>query len=469
MKHKFVFLSVVVVLALSMLACGIGEKTPTAAPPTEAPVKTEAPTQPPVKTEPPTQGGTGELMVFSAYGYKDSWDYYHVTGLVKNDSNKAVSSIELEIQMRDASGNTVLKDYDGNAVESATFNPMLNTLLPGETAPFDYILYGTDMVPDTFEVAISGSLSGSATRPGVEVRNAQLITGDNGSYTIVGELVNNSPTSAKINDLAGAMLDDSGNVVAADYAYDMCNVLYPSGVESDLDYAPFAITLDAEEGANFTNWQVYIDADEYASDDPIPLFFEFSTPYFDDYGTFHIVGTYENQGSDTYYTSLLAGLYNEQGLVVDASNASFPLYLKPGDVIPFDISLWNVVNYDDDLAATVTRYTVQSDPYWTYTVDYDLVELTNVTLTKDERSSGQISLGGDLVNDSGKELYNATVLGYLTDASGNLVAVATAYVFPDGDSIAAGDTNDFEMTFWLDPTIDADSLTVNFMIQGDIK
>ena len=155
--------------------------------------------------------------------------------------------------------------------------------------------------------------------------------------------------------------------------------------------------------------------------------------------------------------------------VVDASNASFPLYLKPGDVIPFDISLWNVVNYDDDLAATVTRYTVQSDPYWTYTVDYDLVELTNVTLTKDERSSGQISLGGDLVNDSGKELYNATVLGYLTGASGNLVAVATAYVFPDGDSIAAGDTNDFEMTFWLDPTIDADSLTVNFMIQGDIK
>ncbi len=69
MKHKFVFLSVVVVLALAMLACSIGDKTPTAVAPTDAPVKTEAPTEAPTdapaKTEPPTQGGTGELTVVS--------------------------------------------------------------------------------------------------------------------------------------------------------------------------------------------------------------------------------------------------------------------------------------------------------------------------------------------------------------------------------------------------------------------
>jgi len=102
-------------------------------------------------------------------------------------------------------------------------------------------------------------------------------------------------------------------------------------------------------------------------------------------------------------------------------------------------------------------------------VDYDLVDLTNVTTTKDERSSGQISLGGTLVNDSGKALYNATVVGYLMDADDNLIAIQWTYVFPEGDAIADGDSNDFEMTFWLDPAVDPNSLTISYMVQGDVK
>ncbi|HOD04526.1 MAG TPA: hypothetical protein PKH92_05725 [Anaerolineaceae bacterium] len=43
MKHKFVFLSVVVVLALAMLACSIGDKTPTAVAPTDAPRENRSP------------------------------------------------------------------------------------------------------------------------------------------------------------------------------------------------------------------------------------------------------------------------------------------------------------------------------------------------------------------------------------------------------------------------------------------
>jgi len=102
-------------------------------------------------------------------------------------------------------------------------------------------------------------------------------------------------------------------------------------------------------------------------------------------------------------------------------------------------------------------------------VDYDLVDLTNVTTTKDERSSGQISLGGTLVNDSGKALYNATVVGYLMDADDNLIAIQWTYVFPEGDAIADGDSNNFEMTFWLDPAVDPNSLTISYMVQGDVK
>ena len=472
MKHKFVFLSVVVVLALAMLACSIGDKTPTAVAPTDAPVKTEAPTEvpteAPVKTEPPTQGGTGELTVVSAYGYQDSWDYYHVTGLIKNDSNKAVSEVELTIEMRDASGATVLKDYDDNFVESTTFNPMLTTLLPGESAPYDYYIY-TDMVPETFTVSVSGSLSGDATRAGVEVRNAQLIPGDNGTYAIVGELINNSSTSAKINDLAGVILDGDGNVVAADWSYDMCNILQPSGDASGMDYAPFAITLDGPTDGSFTDWQVYIDAVETDTEDVAPLYISFTNNYFDDFGDFHIVGVIENQGTDTYYTSLLGGVYDANGLVVDAGTVSVPLYIKAGEVVPFDVSYWNLVSWNDEIAASIDTFTVQIDPYWTYTVDYDLVDLTNVTTTKDERSSGQISLGGTLVNDSGKALYNATVVGYLMDADDNLIAIQWTYVFPEGDAIADGDSNDFEMTFWLDPAVDPNSLTISYMVQGDVK
>ena len=108
-----------------------------------------------------------------------------------------------------------------------------------------------------------------------------------------------------------------------------------------------------------------------------------------DFGDFHIVGVIENQGTDTYYTSLLGGVYDANGLVVDAGTVSVPLYIKAGEVVPFDVSYWNLVSWNDEISASIDTFTVQIDPYWTYTVDYDLVDLTNVTTTKDERSSGK--------------------------------------------------------------------------------
>ena len=55
------------------------------------------------------------------------------------------------------------------------------------------------------------------------------------------------------------------------------------------------------------------------------------------------------------------------------------------------------------------------------------------------------------------------------DADDNLIAIQWTYVFPEGDAIADGDSNDFEMTFWLDPAVDPNSLTISYMVQGDVK
>ena len=49
-------------------------------------------------------------------------------------------------------------------------------------------------------------------------------------------------------------------------------------------------------------------------------------------------------------------------------------------------------------------FTVQIDPYWTYEVDYDLVDLavTNEDATYD--SSGMWTIKGEVTNNSGSDL-----------------------------------------------------------------
>ncbi|HQF45777.1 MAG TPA: hypothetical protein PLA37_08140, partial [Anaerolineaceae bacterium] len=114
-RTRFVFISFFLVLVLATLACSTVKGTPTdTSPATEA--VTEKPTEKPTEavtekpTEKPTEEAAGEVTIVQSYGYQDSWDYYHVVGILRNDSSEPVSGLELDVEIRDASGKSLLMD-----------------------------------------------------------------------------------------------------------------------------------------------------------------------------------------------------------------------------------------------------------------------------------------------------------------------------------------------------------------------
>ncbi|HQH36893.1 MAG TPA: FxLYD domain-containing protein, partial [Anaerolineaceae bacterium] len=193
----------------------------------------------------------------------------------------------------------------------------------------------------------------------------------------------------------------------------------------------------------------------------------FTNNYLDEWDSFHLVGTLTNETEDNvvYSTSLITGLYDGNGVVLDARTSSVPMYILPGETVPFEISYFYILEEGDNMDRFET-FTVQIDPYWTYEVDYDLVDLavTNEDATYD--SSGMWTIKGEVTNNSGSDLTSATVVAGLFDAEDTLVAMHWTYIWPDGEVIADGETYDFEIYIYVDPSLDPANLFYDFIVQG---
>ncbi|MCJ7586126.1 MAG: hypothetical protein MUO30_15355, partial [Anaerolineales bacterium] len=151
MNRKTFFISTfVAVLVLAVLACGVSPTvTQTPPPATQVPPPaTQALTQPPTTS--------GELTIVSTFAFTDEWGEYHVVGELQNGADRVLTSIELTIEIKDASGNSLLKDDNGNVVPTLTFQPLLYTFTPGEASPFGYYLSADAGQPATYNVTITG-------------------------------------------------------------------------------------------------------------------------------------------------------------------------------------------------------------------------------------------------------------------------------------------------------------------------
>src|SRR5574340_344044 len=151
MKNRswFIGIAMLVSLMLAALACGSGT-TLTSAPSTSAPQtsspSTAAPTSTVVGVAPTTQmTPSGTLDLVSSFGYKDASGYYHVVGLLHNGAAQALNNIELTLELKDASGKTLLRDSNGQSAPTVKFSPALDTLAPGGDSPFYYYVKTSDV------------------------------------------------------------------------------------------------------------------------------------------------------------------------------------------------------------------------------------------------------------------------------------------------------------------------------------
>jgi hypothetical protein len=479
-KNKISILAFVVLLAISLMACSIGGTKATEVPAstvdvpnqaTEAPTQQAAPTDPSTVAPPipkPASQDTGEgLEVINPIFYQDAYDAYHVVGLLKNTTDRAISDVELSLEARNADGVSLLKDDNDAVAETTSFSPMLLYIFPGESAPFDYYFYAENESLASIQVTATSSYPTDTTPGDVQVANTALLNAGSGEYYITGEVINQSSSPAYIKDLSGALLDESGNVVAAEWSHGFSYYLAPAGDSAGLDRTPFTIDLSGPEDSDYKDFKVFPGAvvtdETYNYDLSVSL----TNSYFDEYGSFHVVGTLENRGLQPTYAELVTGLYDANGIVLDADSFNENYSIEPGMTVPFDSTYFTIVGSNEDYANRVDHYTVQIDPYWTMEPYYDLVTLKTIQIT-DTIDGSFWSFTGEITNDSGKDCGSA-ILVVAAYAGETLVAVNTTSIFPQDDSIAPGDAEPFDLTLYLEPGVDASTLTYKVFLQGQLK
>ena len=396
-------------------------------------------------------------------------DVYKRQGIIRNDSDKPLNGLELTVELRDSNGKSLLLEGE-KVVESLPGSTMFYTIQPGESTPFDFYTSIETGVPTDYVVTVTNSYVGEIlTRPEFSIENAILSEGEDGKYYITGELVNKSSKSVYISTIAGTLLDDDDNLVATSDSYNHSYMLAANGDQNAMDRTPFSLDIDAPTDGSFSQWDIFIESYEQEGFELAPIYIEFTNNYFDEWDDFHIVGTLTNQGDVTYYTSLVAGLYDSDEMVLDAGTSSVSAYLAPGETVPFDISYFSVLGFDDTYRDSLSTFTVQIDPYWTYEVDYQLVDLSvaNESVTFDQY--GMWTIKGDVTNSTSQNLSSATIMVGLFDTDGNLMATNYAYIYPEKEVFAPGETLSFEAYVWIDPDVDPATYQHDFLVQGVVS
>jgi hypothetical protein len=501
-KRSYALLSVIVALALAILACGGGGQAPaTDAPatrtprpataevveePTEEPEEepTEEPEEEPTEepeeepTEEPEDEPTepsgivaGEIGVNSLYGYLDEYNYYHVVGTIFNNTEEPVTNIELTLELIDAGGESVLTDFDDNPVDSVTFSPFLYTLAQGETSPFDYYVNVED--EDTEEwsptVTVTGSDEGDVDRAEMEIVNDQFSEDEFGTLYLSGELVNLSDEPVLVNSLAGALADADDLILAADASYSLARYLAPAGDENGNDRTPFVISLDGPADTAETSY-FYWDVDiTEPIDTALDVTIDLANAFIDDFDDLHVIAEVGNEGDLVLAIQLVAGLYAEDGTVLDAATVSAPIYIGPGESIPLSFDYFSSVNSNAEELDRVDSYTVQIDSYWTYETTVEVVALETANETSETFGEGQVTFTGDVLNTSTENLSSATLILALYDTEDNLVTSSWTSVYPEGDSFAPEASLPFELTIYLPPGEDTSGYTFFTFVQGYVK
>jgi len=467
-------------LTLALAACSAGQPSPTADPtpaPTVAPTAvptvppTAVPTKVPPTAVPPTATPETGLHVVNFTSYSDSNGDFHVTGEIKNSDKRILSEMELTVVIKDASGKSLLKDKNDKVTDSVTFSPMLSDLAPGETSPFDYFLDGSTGKPDpkSVSVTVTGQHTSDITRASVEIQHAQMVASGSDKYLVSGEIVNKSDKPVEVHDLAAALVDVNGKVLSADYSVNYTISLLPAGNADKRDSSPFYLSVNAPE-TKPADFKTYLDVQEVEQPDTYKVQIEIANNYFDDQGIFHIVGTVTNKSSETLTLQIVAGLYDKDGIVLDAYSTSSPVNAAPGEVMPFDISSFDNVNNNPDEANRLNHFTVQVDDYFTFPSAIETVALkSSGDKAAKDATAAQWTITGKVSNTTTKALSSEIVMAEVFDAKGKLVAVNYEWITPSGDSLAPGDVSSFKVVVPLEPGIDTTGYTFKTLAKGEVK
>jgi len=399
----------------------IVQPSPTIQPPpteTPGPISTDTPavaTPTLVNTLAPPL--TGQVNIVEINGFMDEADYWYFYGLVRNDTNRTIYDIQIEIRLMDSIG-----------IEIYTYTTftILNYLAPGETTPFSD--FTTEPFPNgkTMQATVVGYNSTEAiNRAKLEYRGITLWTDDKNDIYLAGEVFNGNADPIEINSIAGSLTDGSGKLVTASYAYPFLGYVVPNGS------SPFVMVFDAPIGQadSLTNYTLFSDASttNSASTSDISLSEKYNK-YQDTNGDTHLVGSATNNTSQPISIYLVAGAYDKNGNCIDANSIFLPVPINPGQSIPYDFNMWSVLDAVPAAYDVATQFSIKID----WLSSHEAFSQSATLNTKDDTNSFNGSVGtfnGIVVNNIGYDLTTVVVIVALYEkSSGDLIATHYSYV-----------------------------------------
>jgi hypothetical protein len=450
-----------------MLACG-GPGLPV---PSLTPPATLTPLAPGQDTPVPTEASAVVLEVRATSTYVDSFNYYHVVGEVVNAGAQAATGIELMAHVADADGQGAV-DGDDRPMDGEIFSPLIYSLAPGESAPFDFFR----ILPDKANtrkwqasVTVANQAPIELARATVDVSHTRLVTNDSGAVFLTGELGNSGSTPIKISSFAGAVLDADGRLLAANASADFTGWLAPAGDSAGGDHTPFVIKMDGP-GTAVAQAVYYVDAEVGEPHDSRgDVSIDMTNRFSDEFDDLHVSANVTNLGAATLTIRLVAGLYAADGTVLDTASATSPIYVAPGASVPVTFEYFDSLNRRADDQELIDHVTVQVDPLWTYGIPYPVAMLQTANEARDQVGVAQYSFRGDVVNSTNAGLTSATLVLAIFDGNNRLVTSSWTIVYPESETFEPGQTLPFDMSVYLPTGVDVSTYTFTTIVQGYVK
>jgi hypothetical protein len=435
--------------------------------PVESLVETEQPEAPAPTATPLPQ----ELIVAGVYDYINVNNQFEVVGTIYNGTGSPVTGVELSITATDAAGNSLVKDFFGNRVDAALFAPMISTIQPGQSAPFEFTIYG-EVQPDVYEVTISNHSQAEAAQPvNIVVENGRMVTLDNGILYVVGELVNQGDSPVQISKLVSAVMDGDGRVISVGDSLEDGFYLAPAGDPNGYDRIAFrnAVNYGGLE-ISAESWTTFMDVAVVEPRTPYALTLAEPTIYQDKNGKTRLIGMVTNNSQENLEVHLIGTVYAVDGLVLDVDTLGLPLYvLGPGQSLPYEFAWLDIINQTTGEVAKIDHVKVQVDQVATAPSIYGMVPLQTSNDTH-EVSEGWWDMAGEILNNSDQNFYRNTVVIGLFDTQGKLVGTNFGYTYADGkDNIEPQDVTAYSISVYTAPEVDPATVTVKTHVQGNLR
>jgi hypothetical protein len=395
----------------------------------------------------------GELGVSTITAYRNDYGSLIVTGMVINNTDRAVQNVQIEVQVLDAAGNSLYKEV--------AYTSLYN-LAPWEISPFSLWVWDDVVDPHDYQAEIVGYSATDLERAQVEVRGTMMTFGG-GYVNVTGELVNNNTFPIEISDVAAATFDADGQLVTGDT--DDISISYLDPGES----GPFRISMDApvDNADSIVDFIVYTDAEVSSGRNTYDIGFISEHDYFDTDGDFHLVGELQNNSDVSLNITLIAGIYDAQENVLDAEKTDVPVYaLAPGEHMFYDFTDWYPIDDSEGLYEKMDTYVVQVEPGWTWDTDTQYVDLSFTDDGFEYDSFWGLTFTGQVVNDSGQTITGGIVLVPLRDKqTGELLAMGYQTIY---DDIEPGGSQDYEVMVEISEDLDLEGFDYVVIVRGEL-